>query len=101
MMKRRQLRKEKRTYNLREQLMEALEMPQEVVSDLPVINLVGDKELNIENFSRLVEYTEEIIRLETNCGMISIEGKALQAKSMTAELMIIKGKIKAMTFSKS
>ncbi|PHV71442.1 sporulation protein YqfC [Sporanaerobium hydrogeniformans] len=100
MMKQAKSHKAKRNYNLREQFTEALEVPREVVSDLPVITLVGDKELNIENFSRLIEYTEEIMRLETKCGLLTIQGKALEAKSMTAEMLTIKGRIQVIHFSK-
>lgn len=84
---------------IREQMTKAFEIPQEVISDVPLIQLTGNKEISVENFSGLIEYNSERMRLNTKCGVLVIEGAGLEAKSMTADLIVIKGTIKQVGFN--
>ena len=79
-------------------MMESFEIPKETVLDVPIISLVGDREIVIENFISIVEYGDEVIRLKTQCGEFTIEGKNLDARSMDSEHIQIKGKIQALSF---
>ena len=85
--------------NLREQVAKGLDIPTEVMSNVPVIKLSGNEEISIENFISLVEYTPQKVRLNTRCGLLIIDGVALEAKSMTAERMLIKGTILQVAFA--
>lgn len=85
--------------NLREQVAKNLDIPTELISNVPVIKLTGNKEINIENFISLVEYTPQKIRLNTRCGLLIIDGVALEAKRMTAEHILIKGTILQVAFA--
>lgn len=80
------------------QVSKALDLPEEVINDLPVITLVGKGKVSVENFSGLVEYTNERIRLGTSSGIVVIEGTELMAKSMTLELIVIQGNIRGVSF---
>lgn len=84
--------------SLREQISLALELPQEVVMDVPNITLVGNTEISVENFAGLLEYTQFRIRLNTKVGPLTIEGQDLEARSMTAEVITIRGQIKQILF---
>lgn len=84
--------------SIQEQLTHALDIPTEVVTNMPVITLIGNKEINIENFSGLLEYTRQKIRLNTRAGILVIDGIELEAKNMTAERICIKGNILHITF---
>lgn len=84
--------------SLKEQISLALELPQEVVMDMPNITLVGNTEISVENFAGLLEYTQSKIRLNTKVGPLTIEGEHLEAKSMTAEVITIRGQIKQILF---
>lgn len=86
-------KKNKSQDGLRHQLSKWLEVPPEVISDLPQIVLSGNKELRIENFGGLLEYTPQVIRLSTKCGQLLIHGVHLEAKKMTADYMIVIGNI--------
>lgn len=85
--------------NLMEQLAQGLDIPTEVIRDVPVIKLTGNREINIENFINLVEYTPQKVRLNTKSGLLIIDGVGLEAKSMTAERMLIKGTILQVAFA--
>jgi len=83
---------------LRERFMDAFDIPKEVVMDLPVISLTGNREISVENFSGLIEYTRQKIRLNTKSGILVIEGIELEAKNMTAERICVKGNILHISF---
>lgn len=79
-------------------VMNSLEVPQETVLDIPIISFIGNREIAIENFISIVQYEEDIIRLNTTCGELAIEGKNLEAKSMDSEQIHIKGKIQSVSY---
>lgn len=84
--------------SIKNQLSSLLDVPPEVVSDLPKITMMGSRELQVENYKSLLEYTVEKIRINTVVGMLVIEGSNLEALKMTDELIQIKGKIMNISF---
>lgn len=85
--------KKKNQEAFREQLSKLFEVPPEVMSDFPKIALTGNKEISIENFNNLIEYTTQKIRMSTKCGILIIDGIELEVNKMTADYIIIKGTI--------
>jgi len=61
--------------------------------NLPVINILGSEEIGIENYRNIIEYTSEQVRILTSCGVLKINGNGMVLKSITAENIIIAGKI--------
>lgn len=78
---------------LKNKLTQLLDVPPEVLSDAPRTTLFGNQEIKVENFGGLLEYTSQTIRLGTKCGILVINGIDLEAKKMTAEYIIIKGRV--------
>lgn len=88
--------KERRNRNqegLKSQLLKLLDVPPEVVSDLPQIMILGNQEIRVENFGGLLEYTSQVIRLSTKCGILVINGMNLEAYKMTSDYILMKGTI--------
>lgn len=77
---------------------DALELPKEVMLNLPLISLTGKEELSIENYKGIMEYGEETIRVNTAAGTIKIQGKELLLKQLTAECIVITGVILRVEF---
>lgn len=77
---------------------DALELPKEVMLNLPLISLTGKEELSIENYKGIMEYGEETIRVNTAAGTIKIQGKELLLKQLTAECIVITGAILRVEF---
>lgn len=69
------------------------DLPKEIMLNLPLITIIGNEELTIENYKGVIEYTEEKIRLNTSCGILKIEGKKLFLKEITSENISIIGNI--------
>lgn len=79
-------------------MMETFEMPKETLLNVPIISMVGNREIVIENFISIIQYEEEVIRLKTSCGELGIWGKGLKAKSMDSEQIHIKGTINDVSY---
>jgi len=74
-------------------LINAFELPKEVVMNLPLITLIGNEDLTIENFKGILEYSEELLRINTTAGIVRIEGRKLVLKQVTSENIVISGVI--------
>ena len=62
--------------------MELLEMPREIVSEVPKITVTGFDEVIIENFKGILEYEEFFVRISTYIGNVSINGFNMKLTQM-------------------
>lgn len=65
----------------------------DAVLGLPVITVIGNREMYIENYRSIIYYDCECIKLKTRLGMICIQGADLQIAYYDDEEIMIKGKI--------
>jgi len=79
--------------NLKYNVSEALELPKDIVLDLPKVILIGNIQLNISNHKGIVEYTQDTIRINSSIGIFKIQGESLELKTILAEEIIIAGNI--------
>lgn len=64
-----------------------------MVSDRPKITTVGRKEVFVENYRGIIEFTNEIVRINSNYGVITITGKNMKICEITNEDIVIIGDI--------
>ena len=76
----------------------ALEMPEEVISEVPKLTIMQFKEVLIENYKAILEYQDFYIRIKTNIGIININGYSLSLEEMTSDDIMVKGKIESIDF---
>jgi len=76
----------------------ALELPKEVLMNLPLITLIGKEDMTIENYKGVLEYSEVRIRINTSIGVIRVEGKKLLLKQITSDNIGIVGNIMKIEF---
>lgn len=77
---------------------EFLEIPKEVVSDIPKVTMLGNEELIIENCQGILEYEEFFVKVSTSIGNISINGFKLTLEKITEDNICIKGVIENIDF---
>lgn len=77
----------------KEKMSETLSMPKDVTLNFPRLVLLGKTELTVENFKGIVEYTDDLLRLNTSTHLLKIEGQNLIISNMTSEDVEIKGQI--------
>lgn len=68
-----------------------VELPNEIVLNLPLITIVGNNKILIENFKNIVQYSNEIIKINTTCGILKITGKNLFLKELNKNKVLING----------
>lgn len=83
---------------LPERLTEALDLPKDIVLNLPRLIFTGNRELFIENYRGIVEYSDTVIRINTSECVIKITGTALGIKSIAAEEITLYGRLKTLEF---
>ena len=71
---------------------------QNVMLGVPLVTMVGDRELTIENYVGIIEYGEDIIRIKCKAVNVSITGKNLELKTMTDEFLYITGRFKCFSY---
>lgn len=76
-----------------------LELPKDIMLDLPKITLIGNLQLYIENHKGIVEYGSFRIRVNTNAGILRILGKNMVIKTIVTEEIIIVGEIESLEFT--
>lgn len=87
-----------RTKEIKESVAELLELPKDIMLDLPRITLLGNLQLYIENHKGIIEYSKLRIRVNTKSGVIRITGRDLSIKTIIAEEIIVCGKIENIEF---
>ena len=83
---------------LRKNMTEALELPKEIMLNLPLISLVGREEVTIENYKGILEYCEETVRIGTAAGVLRLVGSGLCLKQLSAECIVVTGRIENLSF---
>jgi sporulation protein YqfC len=79
--------------DIKKKITAMLDLPKEIILNLPLVSVIGHEEFTIENYKGIVEYTEEKMRIGTASGILRIEGKRLCLKQITAENITIVGVI--------
>ncbi len=72
-------------------------MPEEVVSNVPKITMIGFDEILIENYKGILEYEEIYIRINTHIGIVNINGFNLNLEQMSKDDILVTGKIDSIT----
>ena len=83
---------------IRKQMTEALELPKEIMLNLPLISFIGREEVAIENYKGILEYSEETVRVGTAAGILELNGRSLCLKQLSAECMVVTGQVESMRF---
>ena len=76
-----------------EKIFNMTNIPKDVTQGVPLISIIGNEELFVENFRGILEYTCELIRIQTKIGRILIKGKGLSIESYSHDDMKIRGHI--------
>ncbi len=68
-----------------------LELPQDIVLDMPRITMLGNKQLLVENHKGLIEYTGTLVRIKLSQGELAITGSDLVIGNFQAEQLLVEG----------
>ncbi len=68
-----------------------MDLPIEVIKNLPCVYMKGNDEIMIENYKGIIEYNEDAIKLNTKLGIAKVHGKKLNLKQITSDFVTIDG----------
>ena len=74
-------------------LKEIFDLPGEVILDLPLIMMVGQREFYIENHKGIAQYQTDLIKIRVKSGILVIEGSELNIQNIKSKTLQITGKI--------
>ena len=78
-----------------------LEIPKEISTNEPRLTNMGFNKMLIENYKMILEYQDFFIRISTQIGIININGFDLKLGEMTADEVLVTGKIESIDLSKN
>lgn len=75
-----------------------LELPEDIVLNMPKIELLGEKHLRVENFKGIIEYSDTVTRLNLGTKLLKILGANLTIQTMTNDEITMGGTIHQVEF---
>lgn len=85
---------------LRERVADAMDIPKEVLLDTVLISCIGNRELTLENYKSILEYSDTCIRVKANPKPVKITGTRLELRNITRDLLYIVGHINRIELEK-
>ena len=76
----------------------ALDIPLDVLCDVPRTEIVGRGSVSIENSRGILDYNGNCIKINTTAGIVKIDGDELLIESITDEGVMIRGNILRVEF---
>ena len=75
-----------------------LEIPQDIILDLPRITMLGNKQLLVENHKGIIEYTPSLVRIKLTQGELYIQGSNLSLGNLQAEQILVEGVVQEVKY---
>lgn len=79
--------------DIKTRISDSLELPKEVTLNIPILMVTGKNDIYIENHKGIIEYSNEILRINSEIGIIKITGKNLYIKEINKEEIFIVGDV--------
>lgn len=75
-----------------------LDLPKDVLLDIPRLTMIGSHQLFIENHKGIVQFTEQFLHLRLNNNSLKIIGDKLVIRTIMPEEMLVEGIIKEVRY---
>ena len=83
---------------MKNDLIDILELPKDVIKGIPVISIYGRNFILIDNHRGISEYTENTLVILIKDGKIHVSGSSLEIKEFTKDHISVKGIISSVEF---
>lgn len=87
--------------NIPKKIAKTLDIPEDILFDIPRITMMSNTDLRIENYKSILEYEADKITLLTKNLIIELRGTGLNITIITDDEISICGTITAINFSDS
>jgi sporulation protein YqfC len=82
----------------RETIAEKLDLPRDVVLNVPKITVTGNNEIVVENHKGVILFEEKEVKINTNVGLITIYGSGFEILFMGGSTLTVSGKFKSVVY---
>lgn len=89
---------ENKMYRTKETIANKLDLPRDIILDLPKITILANNEINIENHRGIVIFEEELVKINSNVGPISIYGKDFKILFIGGNTITLSGNFKSVVY---
>lgn len=79
-------------------LVKTMDLPQDVMMDLPRITMIGQLHIYIENHRGLLNFTDTEVRLLLKNGQLLVKGRSFVIKTILPEEILLEGKIDQVSY---
>lgn len=86
--------------NLEQKFAHFLDIPNDVIFDLPKITLIGNVQMYIENHKGIIEYLPSLIKVAVNTGEIEVTGEELTVRNINREEIHLDGLILSIRYNR-
>ena len=83
---------------LKQKLSEVMNIPDELITDSPKIEFESNRRVWIENYRGIIEFSDELVRVNTADFMVVVIGSGFTIYSVTLEDLCIEGNITSVEF---
>nr|WP_254906505.1 sporulation protein YqfC [Clostridium tyrobutyricum] len=75
-----------------------MELPRDIILNMPKIQVTGDNEIIIENHKGIVLFDKSIVKINSGVGLISIYGDNFEVLFMGGSTITVGGKFKSIAY---
>lgn len=89
---------EDKLYRTKQNIADKLDLPRDIILNMPKITVTGDNEIIIENHKGVVLFGENQVKVNSGVGLISIYGSRFEILFMGGSTITIGGKFKSIAY---
>lgn len=83
---------------VKKDLAEKLDIPRDVILNIPKIVIVGNDELTIENHQGILQFSDNFMRIKSNLGNIGIQGSDFEILFISGTTIVLSGVFKSVEY---
>lgn len=91
---------EEKLNKTKEVIAEKLDLPRDVVLNIPKITITGDNEINIENHKGIIVFNSNEIKINSNVGIITVKGTNFEILFIGGSTITMSGKFTSVLYGK-
>ncbi len=89
---------DKRREIISKAMADLLEIPKDLILDLPKLTLIGRNEFYLENHRGIIEFSSQRIRINLSRGFLELQGENLEIKALMPDEMKVWGEIRSIKY---
>lgn len=89
---------ENKINTVKSNVIDKLDLPRDVVLDLPKIAITGNNEIIIENHKGIIIFDERQVKINTRVGLVNIYGEGLEILFLGGSTISLKGKFRSVVY---